>query len=335
MFLLSWVNSTLILIPIAQHPQPYYPLPSTPPRPFYYKYLADFSLLGHLVYYNSIYSVCLVHNKYTESPSSYRPLHQPLPPLFPSVMRLTGSELKLVSMCHPALNVPEHWEMRTAVTCVENLVPCRRVVLPSLGVQALVHLHRCDHHDTKGAHHLQWGRRGGGLGHCRVTVSVCPSQSHHMYSERQVDASELGELQLRIVGLWRRVTRGNWGGHSPFSPLWWSSWPPHWRPPAGDRISCRTGWDRWLKNRKNEDIKCMYHPLILKTSLTWAVTTFADCWLLLFLKFIILNTISLSLTFWLFFPEVRFKVFWFHHLNCFFFVDNYIQWWLKMENDPS
>lgn len=57
----------------------------------------------------------------------------------------------------------------TAVTCVENLVPCCCVVLPRLGVEALVHLHRRDHHDAKGAHHLQEvrGERGRErLGHC-------------------------------------------------------------------------------------------------------------------------------------------------------------------------
>lgn len=52
----------------------------------------------------------------------------------------------------------------TAVTCVENLVPCCCVVLPRLGVEVFVHLHRRDHHDAKGAHHLQVKGGGEGVG---------------------------------------------------------------------------------------------------------------------------------------------------------------------------
>ena len=48
------------------------------------------------------------------------------------------------------------WELSHNIcTCAENAVPCRRVVLPCLGVEALVELDRCDHHHAKCAHHLQ------------------------------------------------------------------------------------------------------------------------------------------------------------------------------------
>lgn len=40
-------------------------------------------------------------------------------------------------------------------TCAENAVPCCSVVLPRFGVEALVQLHRRDHHHAKCAHHLQ------------------------------------------------------------------------------------------------------------------------------------------------------------------------------------
>lgn len=40
-------------------------------------------------------------------------------------------------------------------TCAEDAVPCFCVVLPCFGVEALVQLHRCDHHHAKCAHHLQ------------------------------------------------------------------------------------------------------------------------------------------------------------------------------------
>lgn len=42
-------------------------------------------------------------------------------------------------------------------TCAENAVPGCGVVLPCLGVEALVQLHRRDHHHAKCAHHLQRG----------------------------------------------------------------------------------------------------------------------------------------------------------------------------------
>lgn len=58
--MLNQVNSAVILLIIFLPLCPFTPSSTS----CYYKYLADFSLLGHLVYYNSNYPECQVHNKH-------------------------------------------------------------------------------------------------------------------------------------------------------------------------------------------------------------------------------------------------------------------------------
>lgn len=79
-----------------QHNQHLLLFPSMPPTPSscYYKYLADFSLLGHVVYYNSSWHLPRVPStQNTEAPGSNLP---PAHPLCSPIYRLTGSELRLV-----------------------------------------------------------------------------------------------------------------------------------------------------------------------------------------------------------------------------------------------
>lgn len=110
--MLNQVNSAVILLII------FLPLcPSTSSSTScYYKYLADFSLLGHLVYYNSIYPECQVHNKHWVTQFiSALPLFLPVPLYQP----LDWKWAQTGSMCHTVVETK----------CTRTLVNSGRISL--------------------------------------------------------------------------------------------------------------------------------------------------------------------------------------------------------------